>query len=317
MPKLSVRRASHRLRLSAAALALTFLASGCAISASPAVQNAANRIRVITSIYPLEFLTAEVAGPNAQVTSMLPPGADAHHSEVSLRQLRRLEEADLLVFLSDFQPAIDAATRSNPPAHIFDVADHITLHPYGEGDHDHDHEHDHHHGPIDPHFWLDPTNLATLAPQLAEQLAVLNSANAANYRARAADLATKLTDLATEFSDRLANCQSDTVVVSHAAFGYLTNPLQITQIGIAGLDPDSEPSLARIRQIRDTVSTTEVTTIFYESPTNPYVAQKVADALGLQTAFLDPLELQHRSDQDYLAVMKQNLTALETALECR
>ncbi len=323
-----------------AALALPFFLAGCSLFVAPGTNDgtaagdggANDKPQIVTSIYPLNFVATEVAGDDAQVSSLVPPGADAHHGEISLRQLRHLQHADLLVYLSDFQPAVDQAVRSTPPAHILDVADHITLQPYSEdeghdhSDHDHeDHDHDghqhddhgHDHGAMDPHFWLDPTNLATVTQALGEQLAVLNPENADGYRQRAENLANDLNELSEDFAAGLENCASDTIVVSHAAFAYLTRPFDLTQIGIAGLDPDSEPSLARIREIRDLVADYDISTVFYESPTNPYVAQKVADSLGLRTAFLDPLEIQYHPDQDYLTVMENNLTTLRSALECQ
>jgi len=319
-----------------AALTLPFFLAGCSLFVQPGANDGTagsdgapnDKPQIVTSIYPLNFVATEVAGGHAQVSSLVPPGADAHHGEISLRQLRHLQHSDLLVYLSDFQPAVDQAVRSTQPAHILDVADHITLQPYsedddheggGHDDHGHDdHDHDDHdHGAMDPHFWLDPTNLATVTQALGEQLAVLNPENADDYRKRADNLANDLNELSADFAAGLENCSGDTIVVSHAAFGYLTGPFDITQIGIAGLDPDSEPSLARIREIRDLVADYDISTVFYESPTNPYVAQKVADSLGLRTAFLDPLEIQYHPDQDYLAVMQNNLTTLRSALECQ
>lgn len=297
-----------------AALLVTSLAlTGCAAgdTASPT----SGTPNIVTSIYPVHYVASIVAGPDATVTSLIPPGADAHHGEISLRQIRRLKQADLLVYLPAFQAAVDDAAHTNPPAHTLAIDEVIDLKNYTDG-HD-DHEHDHDHGSLDPHFWLDPENLAQVTDALGEQLAVLNPEKAANYRARAQELSADLRALKTRYETELANCARPTLVVSHAAFGYLTDPLNLAQIGIAGLDPDSEPSLARIREIRDIVADQQVTTIFYESPTNPYVAQKVADSLGLQTAFLDPLETQNNPDQDYLTVMEQNLSTLTNALECQ
>lgn len=312
----------HRglLILTAAALALLLASCTAVLPATPAKKDAEPEI--VTSIYALNFIANEVVGRDGSVTSLVPPGADAHHSEISLRQLRRLQEADLLIYLADFQPAVDQALRTNPPKNVLNVAQAIELKTYAghdddSDDHDSSGDHDDHdHGIYDPHFWLDPTHLATVAEALGEQLAVLNPEKASQYTQRATGLSDQLHELDSRFKTVLAHCRTDTLVVSHAAFGYLTDPLGITQIGIAGLDPDSEPSLARIREIRDIVSEYDVNTIFYESPTNPFVAQKVSDTLGLKTAFLDPLEIQNHPDQDYMNVMDQNLTALQTALEC-
>lgn len=301
--------------------AVIMLVVACAPTSSSSADSLHKQPEVITTIYPLHYVAVQVAGENARATSLLPAGGDAHHAEVSLRQVRQLQNADILLFLSEFQPAVDQAAKSNPPASSIDVAQLIELRGYAENfdpaEPDQSAHHDEHdHGVTDPHFWLEPSNLAVIATALAEELGERDPQNSENYLARAEALSTRLLELEGRYETELSRCESSTLVVSHAAFGYLTEPLGLTQIGIAGLDPDSEPSLARIRQIRDTVASQDVTTIFYESPTNPYVAQKVADSLGLQTALLDPLEIQNDPQKDYLDVMNENLQALRTALEC-
>jgi zinc transport system substrate-binding protein len=47
------------------------------------------------------------------------------------------------------------------------------------------------------------------------------------------------------------------------------------------------------------------------------VAQTVADAVGADTAVLDPIEgLEPGSSEDYVSVMRANLEALRSALGC-
>ncbi len=92
----------------------------------------------------------------------------------------------------------------------------------------------------------------------------------------------------------------------------------LTQIGITGLSPDAEPSPARIAAIQREAREHEVTTIFTETLVSPAVAQAIAGDLGLKTDVLDPLEgitAEARGD-DYVAIMRANLTALESANGC-
>lgn len=312
-------RFSHLLAgLTATVMALSACASPAAWQTKP---DEDDTFAIATSIYPLTFVAETIAGPDAEVTPLLPEGADAHHGEISLRQLRHLREADLVIYLSGFQPAVDQAIATNPPPHLIDVADLIDLQNYEES-HDHDHDeddHGHHHeeGTLDPHFWLNPENMATVTDAITEQLGVLNEKQAAGYADRGNKLANQLRETAGKYQRELDRCQRDTIVVSHAAFSYLTQPHGITQLGVSGLDPDSEPSLVRIREVRDAVKKEDITTIFYESPTNPYVAEKVADSLNLHTALLDPLEYQINPEEDFLEAMHNNLTVLTAALDCQ
>ena len=62
-----------------------------------------------------------------------------------------------------------------------------------------------------------------------------------------------------------------------------------------------------------------MTTIFYETLVSPAVAQSIANDLGLKTDVLDPIEgiTEASRGDDYLAVMRSNLAALQTANGCR
>jgi zinc transport system substrate-binding protein len=87
-------------------------------------------------------------------------------------------------------------------------------------------------------------------------------------------------------------------------------------VGIAGLEPDTEPSPARLAEIGEVVKNEGVTTIFTESLVNPKVAETLAADLNIETAVLDPLEGLADESSDYEKVMRQNLEALRGALSC-
>ena len=106
------------------------------------------------------------------------------------------------------------------------------------------------------------------------------------------------------------------MVVSHTAFGYLADRYGLQQAGIRGVDPEVEPSPARLREISELITTTDVTTIYFEVLTSPQVTRALADDLGIKTAVLDPIENQTSAGVDYLDVMNSNRHALATGLTC-
>jgi zinc transport system substrate-binding protein len=116
----------------------------------------------------------------------------------------------------------------------------------------------------------------------------------------------------------LAHCVRTEFITTHAAFGYLAERYHLTQIGISGLSPDSEPSPARIAEVQRIARNHGLTTIFSETLVSPAVAQAVAGDLGLRTDVLDPVEgiTNESRGQDYLSVMSANLAALRRAGEC-
>jgi zinc transport system substrate-binding protein len=180
--------------------------------------------------------------------------------------------------------------------------------PAGDDGHGHEGE--------DPHFWLDPDRLAAVATEVSHELAEVDPDNAATYESNAEELATELAALDEEFTEGLATCERDTIVVSHDAYGYLADKYDLEQVAIAGLDPDTEPSPARLAEIGEVVEAEGVTTVFSESLVNPKVAETLAAEHGIETAVLDPVENQSDESADYQQVMRNNLEALRTALDC-
>ncbi|MNV91566.1 High-affinity zinc uptake system binding-protein ZnuA precursor [compost metagenome] len=87
---------------------------------------------------------------------------------------------------------------------------------------------------------------------------------------------------------------------------------------IAGLSPEQEPSPDKMADIIKFSKEKQVKTIFFETLVDPKVAQTIAKELGAKTDVLNPLEgltdEDRKNNQDYIAIMKKNLAALQKAL---
>lgn len=290
--------------------------AGCA-SASPTAR-VPGTLTVVASFYPLQYVAQQVGGAAVRVSSLTPSGAEPHDLELSLRQTRIVGDADLVLYLSGFQPAVDAAIQARAPSHVLDAATTASLVSFAsEGAAATPSPASHAtSGPLDPHFWLDPTRLARLAEAVGAELARLDPANAAGYQSRAAATSADLAALDVDYSQGLASCQRRELVTAHAAFGYLADRYHLHQLGIAGLEPDAQPSGARLREVSDIVRRTQVTTIFFERLVSPKVAETLASDLGVTAVVLDPVEGLADPTTDYLGIMHQNLETLRTALGC-
>ena len=293
---------------------------------------------VVAAFYPLVFVAEQVGGEHVTVRDLTPPGADSHDLELSPRDVVMLQEADLIVYLAGFAAALDQAIQPLASEQVFDVASSARLnHEEGHDEEGHDDEHhdeeghdeeghdeeghdeEHHeHGGIDPHFWLDPMRLADVADATAVRFAELDPDNAESFQQNAASLRVQLEDLDDDFQQGLADCARVDLVTAHRSFGYLANRYGLNQVGIAGLSPDQEPSAGRLAVVADFVQDNQVGVIYYESLVDPGVAQAVANETGAATDVLDPLEtLSETADgDDYFQVMRSNLAALRSGLEC-
>ncbi|MFE9191321.1 metal ABC transporter substrate-binding protein [Micromonospora sp. NPDC007208] len=310
-------RATYRVL--AAATALLALGAGAGCSTGGAAGADPQRVDVVAAFYPLQFLAERIGGDAVRVTNLAKPGAEPHDLELNPSQVGEVSDAELIVYLKGFQPAVDDAVAQNGGDRAFDVTSVQPLLDASAGGHDHEGEEGHaeESGGKDPHVWLDPTRLAGIGDQLAQRLGKADPDHAADYTSRAAALRADLTTLDGEFKNGLATCQRREIVTSHAAFGYLADRYQLDQVGITGLSPDVEPSPQRLAHVIEEAKEHQATTIFFETLVSPKVAETIAGQVGAKTAVLDPIEgLAAGSNGDYLSVMRTNLRTLQTALSC-
>jgi len=310
-------RATYRVL--AAATALLALGAGAGCSTGGAAGADPQRVDVVAAFYPLQFLAERIGGDAVRVTNLAKPGAEPHDLELNPSQVGEVSDAELIVDLKGFQPAVDDAVAQNGGDRAFDVTSVQPLLDASAGGHDHEGEEGHaeESGGKDPHVWLDPTRLAGIGDQLAQRLGKADPDHAVDYTARATALRADLTTLDGEFRNGLATCQRREIVTSHAAFGYLADRYQLDQVGITGLSPDVEPSPQRLAHVIEEAKEHQATTIFFETLVSPKVAETIAGQVGAKTAVLDPIEgLAAGSNGDYLSVMRTNLRTLQTALSC-
>ncbi|HRW37059.1 MAG TPA: zinc ABC transporter substrate-binding protein [Aquihabitans sp.] len=319
-----VRTISRPIALLALVAALSLAACG---SSEGAGGNPDATIQVVASFYPLQWVTERVGGDVVSVRNLTPTGAEPHDLELTPKDVAKIDDADLVVYLSGFQAAVDDAV-ADTGAPALDAADHADLDLAATEDgHDHADEADDHaeeaddHGEeagVDPHFWLDPTRLAKVADAVADRLTELDPDEAATFQANAKDLRSDLDELDADLAAGLADCSSRDLVTSHAAFGYLAQRYDLEQVGISGISPDAEPSPSDLADLADFVEEHDVRTIYFETLVSPAIARTLADETGAETAVLDPIEGLTDDSQgaDYLEIMRSNLANLQSGQPC-
>ncbi len=312
-------RAVTAATASAAVLAL----AGCG-GADDAAAGPGDRLTVVAGFYPLEWAAQRVGGDRLDVSSLTPPGAEAHDLELAPQDVATVAEADLLVYLRGFQPALDEVATTEAADTAWDAGQVADLSPAAEepgheGETAEEHgEHAEEGGALDPHFWLDPVRLATVGDALAERLAQADPKGAAAYEQNAAALRAHLEALDAEMQAGLGSCAVDTLVTGHDAFGYLADRYGLEVVGISGLSPSEEPEPAQLAEITALVRERGVTTVYTETLVDPAVAETVAREAGVRTAVLDPIEglTDESAGSDYLEVMRANLATLREGQSC-
>ncbi|MFJ7955046.1 metal ABC transporter substrate-binding protein [Streptomyces sp. NPDC096319] len=295
--------------------------SACSGTSDAADKGSDGKLDVVASFYPMQYLAEQIGGGHVAVNTLTKPGVEPHDLELKPKQIGELGEADVILYLKGIQPAVDDAIAQAGVENTVDAATLTKLEEHGdEVGHDHAGEeagHDHaSEAGADPHVWLDPVKYAEVAKGVGSALQKADPDHAADYEKNTAALVKKLGDLDTEFETGLKNTATRTFITTHSAFGYLAERYGLEQEGITGIDPESEPSPARIKELQDIAAKDKVSTVFFETLASDKTAKTLAGDTGLRTDVLDPLEgiTDKSKGDDYLAVMRSNLAALKTAL---
>ena len=291
-------------------------------------------------MYPLEFVATAIGGDLISVENFTPPGVEPHDLELTPSQIVTLNDADLLLFISGFQPALEEAVQQSALANSLDVltidglnllsatedghnhgaedvhADEEDVHADEEDVHADEEAHSDEELVSDPHVWLDPERLVVVAKAIASKLSEVDPDNSAVFATNLAAFVAELETLDQKFLTGLASCERDLIVTSHAAFGYLADAYGLSQEAISGLSPESEPTPKRLNEIGKEAKADGTTTIFFETLASPKVAQTLADDLNIEAAVLDPIE-GIGEGQTYFSIMESNLEALRKALNCK
>jgi zinc transport system substrate-binding protein len=268
---------------------------------------------IVASFYPLAFIAERLGGRCVEVTNITPTGVEPHDLELTPDAVEAIVTADVVLYLgAGFQPALEDAI-ADAGGRLIDVLDAVpTITADGEAAEE---------GlTVDPHVWLDPARLDRIVESTAHAFITGGVADGCDVEASADLLRTELARLDADFRSDLSSCAHDVFVTSHAAFGYLADAYGLRQEAIAGLEPHAEPSAERLAEIEELVRREGITTVFTEELVSPEVAETIAREAGVRTTVLYTIEGltpdQSAAGEDYLSLMRKDLDALRTALDC-
>ncbi|MCA1022331.1 metal ABC transporter solute-binding protein, Zn/Mn family [Halobacillus litoralis] len=295
-----------------------------------------DKLKIYTTVYPLQFFTSEIGGDTVEVESILPPGADAHTYEPTTKEMVDMAGADLFVYngagLEGYAEKIsealkpegttvlEAAGDMDLNAHVHDhgVED---SHEAGTADEHAEHEDSHEghdHGENDPHVWLDPVRSIELAEGIKEQLIELNPEKEDLYVENFEALKGKLTALDEQFHKQVNAQPKDKIIVSHAAYGYWEEAYGIEQIAVSGLSPTNEPSQKDLEEIIHVAEEEDLKYVIFEQNITPKVSKVIQDEIGAEPLQFHNLAVLTEEDveegEDYFSLMEQNLEVLYKAL---
>jgi zinc/manganese transport system substrate-binding protein len=100
-----------------------------------------------------------------------------------------------------------------------------------------------------PHIQTDPRNIAVVATALAQRLAEIDPANAADYQARYTDFSSRWKTALARWEKEAAPLRGTAIVVQHKGFPYLEEWLGLHEVATLEPKPGVEPTSSHLSEV--------------------------------------------------------------------
>jgi zinc transport system substrate-binding protein len=251
---------------------------------SPAQLFAANasEFEIFVSIPPQRWLGEQLGDGLIKVHLLVEKGQEPHGFEPAPRKIQALSRSRLLFTAGmEFEQELTRRLQTgSPQLRIVDTSKTIQKIQLQGAAHAHRET-------LDPHVWLSPPNLKSMAAVMAAALIEEDPDHEHVYRKNLWLLNSLLDDLDQDIAKKLAPYRGASFFVFHPAFGYFAHRYQLQQIAVetGGKSPTPKQLFGLIRKAK----ADGVRVIFVQPQFDPRSAESVATAIGGKVVPLDPL----------------------------
>lgn len=276
------------------------------------------KIIVSVSSFALYDITRSIAKDSLHVFSILPFGVDPHSYEPTPKTMANIEKSALVIYSgSGLEPWIHNYTFKKK---VLDISKFVHLRKLTkEEEHEHHHIGEHESG-IDPHYWLSIENMKIATNAITKELKTLKPENELLYAKRQKHYLKDLDSLAEQYRHSLRDCKRQSIVVSHNAYGYLSEEFGFKVISLNGLSPEAHTDAKNIQKIIETIKKQNISLLFSESFANTKTMHAIANEESLKVDTLDALGNitadEMKRHLSYKDIMQINLHKITKALEC-
>lgn len=305
-------------RTSIAMMALIVLVALVVLPTAPL--RAADKPTVVATFSVLADMVANVAGDHVDLVTIVGPDGDTELYQPTLADSRTVAAARI-VFMNDlndeFEPWLEPLLKQAGFTGTKVVASRGAKTITGEEEH-----------PIsgkeaapviDQHAWLDPKNGIVYVKNIAQALARVDPANAADYQARASAYIKQLQTVDAWLRTEMAAVPvaKRRIIASHDSLQYLAKACGITLISINGWTNKSEPSAAELARLAQQIKAEHVRALFLDSITDPRAMERIAKETGATiagTLYGDLLSKPGGEAGTYIEMVRHDVATLKAGM---
>ena len=306
-----------------AAVVVAALAS-CGVGEEPESGSGTPSIIVTTNI--LGDVVTAIVGDAAEVTAIMPVGANPHDFQASAQEATAMRSADLLItngagFEEGLLDVIEGAEEDGVPVvEAIEFVETLALEPEAHDDEEHSAD-EHGRDGADPHFFTDPSRMAAAINGISAAIVdEIDGVDAEAIRDATDDYLAELEKLDGEIESELSAIPTEkrVLVTNHEVFGYFADRYDFEIIGTVVPGGSTDGGSAKgITDLVDVIREHGVPAIFADTSAPDELAQTLAAEVGdieVVELFSESLGEDASGGATYLEMMRTNASRIARAL---
>ncbi len=289
---------------------------GMAPDASTGALTSASKPSVVATTTQIEDVARVIGGEEIEVIGLMPRDADPHSFEPTPQDVGKVASAKVVfengIGLEGWIDELVKNAGGNQSVVV--VSNGLQIgqisSQFGSGT------------TPDPHIWMNPLNMIVVTDNIVENLAKINAADAAKFRARGEKYKAELRALDKWAAARLAKVPTANrkLVTTHDAMGYFAKRYGFQVLGtvIPGPDADAETSAQQLALLIGKIKAAKVPAIFAETSVNPKWIEQVANETGVKVVHdlhIGSLGQVGQPNGTYLGFFRSDVAKIAEALQ--
>ena len=285
-----------------------------------------SKLKIISTVFPPYDLAKHIAGDNAEIKILLPPGSEAHTYEPTAKEIIAIQNCDIFLYIGgENEQWADKLINSNDTGKVkvVKLIDSVpTLSEEDEDEHEdehnhHDHDHEHE---TDEHIWTSPKNARLMLSAVYNAICEVDPDNSKIYTENKDAYDKQLADLDNEYREAVENAKNKTIVLADKfPFRYLAHEYGLDcYAAFSSCSDESEPSVSTMIKLTKKIKENNIPVVYYLEFSSTKIANTLCDETGAAKLMLHSCHNVSKQDIEnnvsYVDLMKQNLENLKVAL---
>ena len=312
----SITRITALLTAAATALCLC----SCA-SQNEADNKDSQKLKIISTVFPPYDLARQIAGDNADISILLPPGSESHTYEPTAKEIIEIQNCDIFLYIGgeneQWAEKIISSNKSDSvkTVKLIDCVKTLEEAELHEEEHEEEHSHE-----TDEHIWTSPKNEQLMLTAVYDAICEADPENKAVYTKNKDSYNGQLSELDKAYKEAVGNANNKTIIMADKfPFRYLAEEYGLDfYAAFSSCSDESEPSAATMTSLISKIKELKIPVVYYLEFSSTKVADTLCSETGASSLMLHSCHNVSKEDLDkgvtYVELMKQNLENLKTAL---